>query len=101
MLIRIVRMTFQLEKVPLFLEIFEESKNKIRATNGCIFLELWQDLENPCVFMTHSHWSSAEDLENYRHSEFFKATWAKTKLLFEEKPLAFSSAIISHTKESS
>ena len=49
-----------------------------------------RDLNQANIYMTHSHWESASDLNNYRDSEFFKTTWAKTKVLFAEKPLAFS-----------
>jgi len=57
---------------------------------GCQYLELMRDLNQANIYMTHSHWESASDLNNYRDSEFFKTTWAKTKVLFAEKPLAFS-----------
>lgn len=90
-------MTFEPEKLATFLEIFEQSKNKIRAMKGCTFLELWQDLDTPNVCITHSHWESSEDLNQYRDSELFKTTWAKTKVLFAAKPLAFSTHVISQT----
>ena len=90
MLIRYVRMTFQEDKVADFLKIFDESKEKIRAMRGCEYLELMRDINQPAVFMTHSHWISEDDLNNYRDSELFKSTWAKTKVLFAEKPMAFS-----------
>lgn len=90
MLIRYVRMTFQEDKVADFLKIFDESKEKIRAMEGCQYLELMQDLNQPAVFMTHSHWLSEDDLNNYRDSTLFKSTWAKTKVLFADKPMAFS-----------
>lgn len=90
MLIRYVRMTFQEDKVENFLKVFDESKEKIRAMQGCRYLELMRDVNQPTVFMTHSHWLSEDDLNNYRDSELFKSTWAKTKPLFADKPLAFS-----------
>jgi len=90
MLIRIVRMYFQQEKVQEFLEIFEQSKHQIRAFEGCEHLELWQDWHSPNVFCTYSHWKNESCLEKYRQSELFQSTWAKTKRLFAEKPQAFS-----------
>ncbi len=90
MLIRIVRMTFQPDKVEEFRTIFIESKEKIRAREGCEYLELWQDIHQPEVFVTHSHWQSEDHLNAYRDSELFKITWAKTKALFAYKPQAFS-----------
>lgn len=91
MLIRIVRMTFQKEKVEDFLAIFSESKDKIRNFQGCLHLELLRDAEHPYIFMTYSHWDSEQSLEKYRQSALFQTTWAATKLLFADKPLAFSS----------
>ncbi len=90
MLIRIVRMTFQPEKVADFLTVFEESKEKIRARPGCHRLELLRDLDLPNVFMTYSYWDDAAALNHYRDSELFKSTWAKTKVLFADKPVAYS-----------
>ncbi len=91
MLIRIVRMTFREEKVEDFLAIFSASKDKIRHFEGCSYLELLRDAEHPCIFTTYSHWESEQALEKYRQSSLFQTTWAATKLLFADKPLAFSS----------
>ncbi|MFN8344120.1 MAG: antibiotic biosynthesis monooxygenase family protein [Spirosomataceae bacterium] len=90
MLIRIVRMTFHPAKVADFLEIFDESKHKIRTMPGCHHLELLRDLDLPHVFMTYSYWDNADALNHYRDSDLFKTTWAKTKILFADKPTAFS-----------
>jgi heme-degrading monooxygenase HmoA len=83
-------MNFREDKTEEFLKIFNESKHKIKAMAGCRHLELMHDIKQTNVFMTHSHWDSETDLNNYRDSELFKETWAKTKVLFAEKPLAFS-----------
>ena len=90
MLIRIVRMTFKPEKVDQFLEVFNTSKSKIRNFPGCNHLELHRDYHNEHIFSTYSHWDSDEELENYRHSDLFKDVWARTKVLFDDKPVAFS-----------
>jgi len=90
MLIRYVRMTFQEEKVEAFLKIFDESKEKIRKMEGCQHLELMRDINYPNIFMTHSHWNSEEDLNKYRDSDVFKEVWAQTKVLFADRPMAFS-----------
>jgi heme-degrading monooxygenase HmoA len=42
------------------------------------------------VYFTISQWESEEALNNYRHSEFFKQTWVKTKALFQERAEAYS-----------
>lgn len=83
-------MTFQPEKVADFLDVFEQSKEKIRAQQGCHRLELLRDLNQPNIYMTYSYWDNATALNKYRDSELFKTTWAKTKVLFAEKPVAYS-----------
>ncbi|GAB3641649.1 putative quinol monooxygenase [Spirosoma arcticum] len=90
MLVRIVRMTFRDDALPDFHAIFDQSKHHIRAFPGNHHLELLADPGNPAVRMTYSLWNSADDLEAYRQSELFRTTWAATKVLFSEKPVAFS-----------
>lgn len=90
MITRIVRMSFEPETTDQFQEIFNHSKLKIRAMQGCKYLSLHQDHHLSNVFYTISKWDSQEDLDNYRKSEVFEATWAKTKVLFNDKPMAHS-----------
>ncbi len=90
MIVRLVKLTFKVEEIETFKSIFESSKDKIRAFPGVQYLALLQDQSKPNIFFTKSHWRSAEDLENYRNSDLFKKTWAKTKPLFAEKAEAWS-----------
>ena len=90
MLIRIVKLTLKRENIASFEQIFEETKNFIRNFEGCLSLELYQDGKQPNIFFTYSQWEKEENLEEYRKSEFFRNVWGKTKLLFEEKPEAWS-----------
>lgn len=90
MLVRIVKMQFKKESIPLFKEVFEKSKWAIRNFEGCNFLELYQDKNDETVFFTYSLWGGEKDLEAYRHSDFFKSVWEETKVLFSEKPEAWS-----------
>ena len=83
-------MGFEPSKIDEFLSNFEANKHKIRAFEGCEFLELYRDKHNTNLFFTYSYWNSEADLEHYRHSELFKAVWAKTKPLFNTKPEAWS-----------
>lgn len=91
MLIRTVRMTFRPEEVEAFLDLFNQTKEKIRHFSGCHHLELLKDYNDPCVFSTFSKWENEEALNNYRHSDLFKEVWANTKSKFADKPIAFSS----------
>jgi len=90
MIIRVVRMTFQYEKVNEFLEIFDGSKEKIRARNGCEHLELLQDIHHENVYTTYSYWKSEANLNEYRESELFGTVWSATKALFSDRPRAHS-----------
>ncbi len=90
MFVRIVKMSFQEDKIEVFLENFHSSKTEIRNFKGCLLLELYQDKQQENQFFTYSYWTSEADLENYRNSDLFKNVWAKTKKLFNEKPQAWS-----------
>jgi (4S)-4-hydroxy-5-phosphonooxypentane-2,3-dione isomerase len=47
------------------------------------------------VFFTLSVWDSEASLNTYRHSDFFRTTWAKTKVLFSDKPAAWTTKMVS------
>ncbi|OEJ98503.1 antibiotic biosynthesis monooxygenase [Flavivirga aquatica] len=90
MLVRIVKMGFYKRNIETFLSTFNDNKQYIRNFNGCIFLELYRDKNNPTVFFTYSHWKSEEDLESYRKSDLFIDIWSKTKPLFSMPAEAWS-----------
>ncbi len=94
MINRIVIMKFEPSEVEAFLEVFDQSKEHIRAFPGNKGLKLIQDTQDQTILSTYSLWESEADLEAYRHSELFKNTWAKTKILFRDKPVAFSNRVI-------
>ncbi len=89
-IVRIVKLTFKESAVEDFKKLFQERKQKIRCTNGCNSLQLWNDEKDPCIFFTYSTWNSIHDLDLYRYSEFFKETWSIIKPWFKEKPEAWS-----------
>lgn len=90
MLTRIVKMSFHENKIDDFLENFNDHKTKIRNFEGCHLLELYRDQNNTSTFFTYSYWDSQNHLENYRNSTLFKTVWAKTKVMFNAKPEAWS-----------
>lgn len=90
MLVRIVKMGFYKQNIEIFLENFNTNKSKIRAFEGCSFLELYRDKNDPNIFFTYSYWESENTLENYRKSELFNTVWSKVKPLFSIKPEAWS-----------
>jgi quinol monooxygenase YgiN len=96
MLTRIVRLTFAPERVGDFLEIFSSSQDKIRGFDGCHGVRLLRDTIAGNIFFTISEWESEAHLEHYRQSELFRATWARTKVLFSAPPLAHSTIDTGH-----
>lgn len=87
---RVVRLSFRAENVSDFLVIFNQSKNKILAMEGCLALRLMRDLHDSSVYYTLSLWASPDALENYRQSVLFRETWSKTKALFSAPAVTFS-----------
>lgn len=90
MLVRIVKLTFKNENIADFLQIFEGHREGIKIFKGFSSLELYQEKINPEVFFTYSHWEDEAALENYRKSEYFRDIWSRTKILFSDKPEAWS-----------
>ena len=90
MITRIVKLSFKDEFISNFKTIFEESKQKILSQKGCLKAEMLQDVNSKNIFFTYSWWETEQDLNNYRNSELFKGVWAKTKILFNDKPQAWS-----------
>lgn len=87
---RVVRLSFEPNKITEFVELFNQSKPVISNFDGCLDVSLYQDHDYPNVMYTLSKWQSIESLEAYRQSDFFKITWRKTKMLFNDSPKAFS-----------
>ena len=94
MIVRWVHMHFKSEEVEQFIAVFDESRDAIRMSPGCHSLRLLRDPVDPCSIQTLSTWEKAEDLEHYRHSQLFENTWAKTKVLFDQKPRAYSYEVL-------
>jgi heme-degrading monooxygenase HmoA len=86
MIKRLVKLTFREEKTEDFKEIFNNSKNFIRNTEGCLHLELLNDIAQPHIFFTLSFWENEAALEGYRQSDLFKTTWAKRKFCLRISP---------------
>ncbi len=94
MIHRIVKMTFNPERIEEFIKIFNSSKTKIRNFPGCKNLQLIQSQENSNIILTSSIWEDENSLNNYRKSDLFRDTWTATKKLFIEKPEAISYNLI-------
>ena len=90
MIKRVVKLIFKEEEIENFENLFQERKEKIRAFEGCMHLELWQNKNNPKEFFTYSFWESEAHLNQYRHSDYFEETWTITKAMFDGKPMAWT-----------
>jgi len=95
MIKRIVKLSFREDAVQEFVaEVFEHSKERIRAVEGCQHMELLRHKTRPNVLFTLSIWDDETALEAYRASALFAETWAKTKALFAEKAEAWTVELI-------
>ena len=90
MLVRIVKMEFQPDKVADFLPFFDTVKQDIASFEGCLGMKLMQDQANSSIIFTYSHWENQEALDNYRKSELFGSVWPMVKPWFHSKPEAWS-----------
>lgn len=85
-------MEFKKEEIENFHSIFINAQPEIEKMEGCLAVNLHQDLIKHELFFTISKWDSDESLENYRQSELFIAIWKKVKPLFSQKAEAWSLA---------
>lgn len=90
MIKRVVKMTFQKDKISDFEDVFAEKQKLIAAFEGCGGVELLRDIHHPHVFFTISSWKSEEELNQYRNSALFHETWSTVKNWFADKPAAWS-----------
>jgi quinol monooxygenase YgiN len=90
MIKRIVKLTFKDEKIEEFKSVFEKNWQQIKNFPGCTHVELLQDEKDPRVFFTYSLWKDQISVDNYRDSELFARVWGATKILFDDKPEAWS-----------
>ena len=83
-------LNFQPDKVDEFLEIFNQNKQVLAKSDGCIRLEIFKSTNDTDTYVTISNWQSEEHLEMYRQSELFKDIWSKVKPLFNNKAEAWT-----------
>ncbi len=93
-------MTFKEEVVEEFVALMEKNSIRIRAAEGCQYLQILQDQVSPNIFFTYSIWEGAFYLHQYRHSALFKEVWNQAKEGFAAKPEAWSfDKIIEHHRD--
>lgn len=57
---------------------------------GCRGVELYCSTADASILFTISEWEAESDLEAYRQSGLFSATWKRTKPLFSQPAEAWS-----------
>lgn len=90
MIKRLVKMSFAPEKVNDFKEVFKTNWTLIKGFEGCEHVELLQAENASNIFFTYSLWQSEKHLNAYRDSELFANVWRQTKVLFNDKPQAWT-----------
>ena len=90
MVTRIVKLHFQENKVTPFLTFFDSVCEVINNFPGCYGMKLYQDVSNPCIVLTYSHWKDQKALNYYRESKEFGDIWPNIKPWFQEKPEAWT-----------
>ena len=90
MIIRIVKLQFQENRINEFLDFFETVKFQINSFPGCQGMKLLHDIKTPTIVMTYSHWDNEAALNAYRDSELFGSVWPKIKPWFDARPEAWS-----------
>ncbi len=94
MLMRLVRMRFQPDKVDEFLALYAVARPMIIAQPGCHSVQLLRQSDDPASFATWSIWEDAEALAAYRSSDFFQQFWPHVKALFRQPPEAASFEVV-------
>ena len=97
MIIRLVHLTIESDRIEDFLDLFEQSKDSIRAMPGCLHLTLLQDVTHPGKLSTLSHWVDEDALNAYRDTPFFRDTWTRTKAMFSDRAAAASYTVVNTT----
>lgn len=90
MIIRIVKLHFQEEKIQDFLDFFEGIKWKVAKQDDCFGMRLLQDKNQPEIVFTYSKWKDEKALNTYRDSELFGEVWPTIKPWFKEKAEAWT-----------
>ena len=93
MITRIVKLTFQEDKMDEFLAFFETIKFQVNSFPGCGGMKLLRDKNHPNIVLTYSNWESEDSLNNYRDSEVFGKVWPTIKPWFTARPEAWTTAV--------
>lgn len=90
MITRIVKLTFQEERIHDFLAFFDTINTRVSTYPNCYGMRLLQDIHHPNIVFTYSNWRDENALNHYRDSELFGDVWKTIKPWFGAKAEAWS-----------
>lgn len=90
MITRIVKLTFQEDRIADFLAFFDTINTRVSTFENCYGMRLMQEKSNPHVVFTYSLWQSEDALNVYRDSELFQGVWSTIKPWFGAKAEAWT-----------
>jgi quinol monooxygenase YgiN len=90
MITRIVKLTFEEEKINDFLAFFDTINTRVSTFENCYGMRLMQDLHQPNVVFTYSNWENENALNKYRDSDLFSGVWKTIKPWFKSKAEAWT-----------
>lgn len=90
MITRIVKLTFQEERIADFIAFFDTINTRVSTFENCYGMRLMQEKRKANVVFTYSLWESEEALNKYRDSELFQGVWSTIKPWFGERAEAWT-----------
>jgi len=90
MITRIVKLTFQEEKITDFIAFFDTIKTQVSGFENCHGMRLHQEKGRSNVVFTYSLWEDESSLNHYRDSALFQGVWSTIKPWFSERAEAWT-----------
>ena len=90
MITRIVKLTFQEDKIADFIAFFDTIKTQVSSFENCHGMRLHQEKNKEYVVFTYSLWKDEEALNAYRDSELFQGVWSTIKPWFGARAEAWT-----------
>lgn len=94
MIVRIVYLPIKPDGLETFGQLYSNVVQQIRNCPGCEFVQLVTDTLGQGDCYAISHWHSEAELEDYRHSPFFRSLWPQVKKLMRDQSWAQSCVVL-------
>ena len=96
MITRVVKLSFDPDKIKEFEALFNFNRSAIKSYKGCRDVKLMKNVAQKNCYFTVSSWESEELLNEYRNSPLFEKIWGEAKKYFNAKPEAWTLEEISN-----